>query len=328
MSDTTEQPILSLRDFRVSFPTINGTVQAVRGVDLDVRRGEMVGVVGESGSGKSVTFLGVMGLLPRTAVIEGSATIDGDEIVGRTSKQMRSIRGKRIAMIFQDPLSALNPVHKIGKQIVEMLDAHQDLSRAAARERAVELLDMVGIPQPEHRAEQYPHEFSGGMRQRVMIAMAIANDPDVLIADEPTTALDVTVQAQILEVMQRIQSELNTAIVLITHDLGVVARVVDRVQVMYAGRPIERATVDDLFRHSTHPYTRGLMASLPSLDAHRLVPIPGAPPNMTDPPPGCPFAPRCVHRREACEADLPALRQFGPGETACIRAEELVGVFG
>ncbi len=328
MTDTIDQPVLSLRDFRVSFPTINGTVQAVRGVDLDVNRGEMVGVVGESGSGKSVTFLGVMGLLPRTAVIEGSAKIDGEEIVGRSSKQMRSIRGKRIAMIFQDPLSALNPVHKIGKQIVEMLDAHQDLSRHAARERAIELLDLVGIPQPEHRADQYPHEFSGGMRQRVMIAMAIANDPDVLIADEPTTALDVTVQAQILEVMQRIQRELHTAIVLITHDLGVVARVVDRVQVMYAGRPIERASVGDLFKHSTHPYTRGLMASLPSLDTHRLVPIPGAPPNMIDPPPGCPFAPRCVHRREQCEAVLPELRPLGPGETACIRAEELVGVFG
>ncbi|HWL43497.1 MAG TPA: ABC transporter ATP-binding protein [Ilumatobacter sp.] len=326
MIDRNDQPILSLRDFRVSFPTINGTVQAVRGIDLDIHRGEMVGVVGESGSGKSVTFLGLMGLLPRTAVIEGSAKIDGEELVGRTSKQMRSVRGKRIAMIFQDPLSALNPVHRIGKQITEMLNAHQSLSKVAARERAIELLDMVGIPQPDQRAQQYPHEFSGGMRQRVMIAMAIANDPDVLIADEPTTALDVTVQAQILDVMQRIQRELNTAIVLITHDLGVVARVVDRVQVMYAGRAVERASVENLFRHASHPYTRGLMASLPSLDAHRLVPIPGAPPNMLEPPPGCAFAPRCSHRRDECVVELPSLRPFGAGETSCVRAEELVEV--
>ncbi|HSH11103.1 MAG TPA: ABC transporter ATP-binding protein, partial [Ilumatobacter sp.] len=213
--------VLSLRDFRVSFPTLNGTVQAVRGVDFDVAKGEMVGVVGESGSGKSVTFLGLMGLLPKTTIIEGSAKIGGDELVGRTSKQMRPIRGQRIAMIFQDPLSALNPVHKIGRQIVEMIQAHQSMNKTDAHKRAVELLDIVGIPQPDQRAMQYPHEFSGGMRQRVMIAMAIANEPDVLIADEPTTALDVTVQAQILDVMQRIQHELSTAIVLITHDLGV-----------------------------------------------------------------------------------------------------------
>jgi peptide/nickel transport system ATP-binding protein len=320
-------PVLSLRDFRVSFPTMNGVVQAVRGVDLDVDEGEMVGVVGESGSGKSVTFLGLMGLLPKSTRIEGSAKIRGDELVGRSSKQMRSVRGKRIAMIFQDPLSALNPVHKIGRQIVEMLQAHQDISKDAAHKRAVELLDIVGIPQPDQRAVQYPHEFSGGMRQRVMIAMAIANEPDVLIADEPTTALDVTVQAQILEVMQRIQHELRTAIVLITHDLGVVARVVDRVQVMYAGRVIEKATVDDLFAHSVHPYTRGLMESLPSVGRDRLVPIPGAPPNMLQPPPGCAFAPRCAHARPVCTAEIPELRPFGAGETACVRAEELVVEF-
>jgi len=316
--------VLSLRDFRVTFNTMNGPVQAVRGVDLDVHAGEMVGVVGESGSGKSVTFLGLMGLLPKSAEVEGSGTVRGTEIVGATSKQLRSIRGKRVAMIFQDPLSALNPTHRIGTQIVEMIQAHQDLSKAAAMKRAIELLDIVGIPQPDQRARQYPHEFSGGMRQRVMIAMAIANDPEVLIADEPTTALDVTVQAQILEVLQRIQRDLGTAIVLITHDLGVVARVADRVQVMYAGRPVERATVDNIFQHSAHPYTQGLMASLPSTSGERLIPIPGSPPNMLNPPPGCAFAPRCVHALAKCTVgDPPPLVLVGTNETACVRAHEL-----
>jgi oligopeptide/dipeptide ABC transporter ATP-binding protein len=315
--------VLSLRDFRVSFDTVNGDVQAVRGIDLDVGDGEMVGVVGESGSGKSVTFLGLMGLLPKSARISGSATIGGHELVGASDKFMRTIRGKRIAMIFQDPLSALNPVQKIGVQIVEMIRSHEDTTKAAAHRKAVELLDVVGIPQPDQRSTQYPHEFSGGMRQRVMIAMAIANEPEVLIADEPTTALDVTVQAQILEVMQRIQHELRTAIVLITHDLGVVARVVDRVQVMYAGRAVERGDVDTLFRECSHPYTRGLLESLPALGRQRLVPIPGSPPNMLRPPPGCAFAPRCPHARPECTMAIPDLRPFGSGETACIRAEEL-----
>ena len=319
------ESILTLRDFRVSFPTINGTVQAVRGLDLDVGSGEMVGVVGESGSGKSVTFLGLMGLLPKSTIIEGSARIAGEELVGRTSKQMREVRGKKIAMIFQDPLSALNPVHKIGRQIVEMIQAHENMSKTAAHAKAVELLDIVGIPQPAQRADQYPHQFSGGMRQRVMIAMAIANEPDVLIADEPTTALDVTVQAQILEVMKRIQQDLKTAIVLITHDLGVVARVADRVQVMYAGRPVERASVDDLFAHCSHPYTRGLLDSLPSSGQERLVPIPGSPPNMLTPPPGCAFAPRCTYAIDACTEIIPVLEPNGVSESACIRAAELFG---
>ena len=317
--------VLSLRDFRVSFSTLLGPVQAVRGVDLDVRAGEIVGVVGESGSGKSVTFPGLMGLLPKSARISGSATVRGTELVGASPATMREVRGKRVAMIFQDPLSALNPTHKIGKQIVEMIRSHQQMSNDAAMKRAIELLDIVGIPQPDQRAAQYPHEFSGGMRQRVMIAMAIANDPEVLIADEPTTALDVTVQAQILEVMQRIQRDLGTAIVLITHDLGVVARVADRVQVMYAGRAAERALVDDVFAQPTHPYTRGLMASLPSAGNERLVPIPGAPPNMLEPPPGCAFAPRCSYAIPSCsQGDPPALFQHGANETACIRAGEIV----
>jgi oligopeptide/dipeptide ABC transporter ATP-binding protein len=318
------ESVLSLRDFTVTFPTLVGDVQAVRGIDLDVNAGELVGVVGESGSGKSVTFLGLMGLLPSSARIGGSAKIGGDELVGASKKFMRSVRGKRIAMIFQDPLSALNPVQKIGAQIVEMITSHdKKISKKAAHARAVELLGKVGIPQPEQRAMQYPHEFSGGMRQRVMIAMAIANDPDVLIADEPTTALDVTVQAQILEVIQQIQHELKTAVVLITHDLGVVARVAQRVQVMYAGRAMERADVDNLFEHARHPYTQGLMASLPSTGRERLSPIPGAPPNMLSPPKGCPFGPRCEYVREACSAAIPELRALGATEVACVRAEEI-----
>ena len=319
------EAVLSLRDFRVSFQTLNGEVQAVRGVDLDVGAREMVGVVGESGSGKSVTFLGLLGLLPPSAKITGSGTVAGVQLVGAPNKVMRSVRGKRVAMIFQDPLSALNPVQKIGVQIVEMIRSHEDTPKAVAYRKAVDLLGIVGIPQPAQRAEQYPHEFSGGMRQRVMIAMAIANDPEVLIADEPTTALDVTVQAQILEVMQRIQHELNTAIVLITHDLVVVARVVDRVQVMYAGRAVERGDVESLFRECSHPYTRGLLASLPALGRDRLVPIAGSPPNMLRPPPGCAFAPRCPHAQSRCTAELPELRPFKSGETACVRAEELYG---
>ena len=242
------ESVLQLRDVRISFKTPNGEVQAVRGVDLDVAPGEMVGVVGESGSGKSVTFLGILGLLPSTARISGSATVGGTELVGAKTSTMRTVRGKRVAMIFQDPLSALNPVHRVGDQIVEMIQAHSKVHSAEARARAVELLDIVGIPQPKDRARQYPHEFSGGMRQRVMIAMAIANDPEVLVADEPTTALDVTVQAQILEVVQRIQRDMKTAVVMITHDLGVIARVADRVQVMYAGRVVERAAVRDTLR--------------------------------------------------------------------------------
>jgi peptide/nickel transport system ATP-binding protein len=318
-------PLLSLRDLRVSFQTPNGLVQAVRGVDLDVMPGEMVGVVGESGSGKSVTFLGMLGLLPSTARMTGSATVNGTEMVNASNKTMRGIRGKQVSMIFQDPLSALNPVYRIGDQIVEMIREHQPISKAAAYSHAVELLGIVGIPQPATRAKQYPHEFSGGMRQRSMIAMALANDPDVLIADEPTTALDVTVQAQILEVFQRIQREMSKAVVMITHDLGVIARVADRVQVMYAGRVVERSTVDHLFDAPTHPYTVGLLHSLPRVGQERLLPILGSPPNMLQPPAGCGFAARCEHREDRCEAVLPELVQFGESMTACVRASELFG---
>jgi oligopeptide/dipeptide ABC transporter ATP-binding protein len=321
---TDEQPVLEIRDLRVTFPTESGDVQAVRGVDVKVGAGEMLGIVGESGSGKSVTFLAAMGLLPKSAKIEGSVKVHGQELVGMPNNQMRAQRGKRISMIFQDPLSALNPTHKIGKQVSEMLRSHSDISKSAAWARSIELLDMVGIPQPRTRVSQYPHEFSGGMRQRVMIAIAIANDPDVLIADEPTTALDVTVQAQILDVIQNIQHELHAGVVFITHDLGVVARIADRVQVMYAGRTVERGDVESIFRNPTHPYTRGLLASLPALGRERLTPIPGAPPNMLRPPSGCAFRARCAYAEEICAGEIPELHSFLGLETACVRAEELL----
>ncbi len=316
-------PLLSLRDLAVSFKTPNGSVQAVRGVDIDVAPGEMVGVVGESGSGKSVTFLSILGLLPKSARITGSATVEGVELVGASNRVMRGVRGKKIAMIFQDPLSALNPVYRVGDQVSEMIRAHQEISKSEASARSVELLDIVGIPQPKVRSRQYPHEFSGGMRQRVMIAMAIANDPEVLIADEPTTALDVTVQAQILEVIQRIQRDMNKAIVMITHDLGVIARVADRVQVMYAGRVVERAAVNDLFATPTHPYTVGLLHSLPRVGQERLEPIPGSPPNMLQPPSGCAFRARCPHSAPVCAETLPELEPFAHSHTACVRINEI-----
>jgi peptide/nickel transport system ATP-binding protein len=317
------EPVLSLRGLKVEFRTPNGPVQAVRGIDLDLQAGEILGVVGESGSGKSVTFLGMLGLLPSSAKITGSATVNDTQLVGASTATMRSVRGQQVSMIFQDPLSALNPVHRVGDQIVEMIRAHQNVSKKSAAATAVDLLGTVGIPQPKDRTNQYPHEFSGGMRQRVMIAMAIANDPQVLIADEPTTALDVTVQAQILEVIDRLREEMRMAVVMITHDLGVIARVADRVQVMYAGRAVEKTNVDELFSHPTHPYTEGLLRSIPLLGHQRLLPIPGSPPNMLRPPSGCAFRPRCLYALDACAGDLPELHDIGDVQSACIRAEEL-----
>ena len=317
--------VLSIRDLRVTFDTPMGALEAVRGVDLDVHAGEMMGVVGESGSGRSVTFLAAMGLLPHRAKVTGSVKLNGQEMIGASNKVLRNMRGGLMSMIFQDPLSALNPVHRIGDQIIEMLKAHQPkMSDKDAANRAVELLEIVGIPQAAERAHQYPHEFSGGMRQRVVIAIAIANNPKVLIADEPTTALDVTVQAQILEVIERVQKSFGTAVVLITHDLGVIARVADRVNVMYAGRNVEKGVVDSLFDHPSHPYTRGLLASLPHEGIDRLTPITGFPPNMLMPPPGCGFAPRCSFATGDCSKSLPSLRTFGDLETACLRAEQIV----
>lgn len=317
-------PVLEIRDLTVTFATPLGPLAAVRGIDLDVHAGEMLAVVGESGSGKSVSFLAAMGLLPKTATVTGSVILDGRQLVGASSKELRAVRGQLMSMIFQDPLSALNPVHRVGDQIAEMLQAHQKLSDKAAKARSVDLLEIVGIPQPGDRALQYPHEFSGGMRQRVVIAIAIANSPKVLIADEPTTALDVTVQAQILEVIQKVQKQFGTAVVLITHDLGVVARVCERVNVMYAGRVVERAEIGNIFDSPTHPYTRGLLASLPQVGVDRLSPIAGFPPNMLRPPAGCAFRARCPHAIAKCEENLPTLRQVGTSHSACIRAEELL----
>lgn len=319
----TAESVLSIRDLRVTFRTQMGELRAVRGVDVDIAAGEILGVVGESGSGKSVSFLAAMGLLPGTATVTGSVMLDGVELIGARKKLVRSVRGRLMSMVFQDPLSALNPVHRVGDQIVEMIQSHQKIDETKAFARAVELLEIVGIPQPDERAKQYPHEFSGGMRQRVVIAMAIANNPKVLIADEPTTALDVTVQAQILEVIQRVQQTFGTAVVLITHDLGVIARVADSVNVMYAGRNVESGSVQDLFDHPSHPYTRGLLSSLPQEGIERLVPIAGFPPNMLAPPPGCGFAPRCPHVIQSCNASLPALVPFEGLMTSCIRADEL-----
>ena len=316
--------VLEIRDLTVTFATPLGPLAAVRGIDLDVRAGEMLAVVGESGSGKSVSFLAAMGLLPKTATVTGSVLLDGRQLVGASSKELRAVRGQLMSMIFQDPLSALNPVHRVGDQIAEMLQAHQKLSDKAAKARSVDLLEIVGIPQPGDRALQYPHEFSGGMRQRVVIAIAIANSPKVLIADEPTTALDVTVQAQILEVIQKVQKQFGTAVVLITHDLGVVARVCERVNVMYAGRVVERAEIGDIFDAPSHPYTRGLLASLPQAGVERLSPIAGFPPNMLRPPAGCAFRARCPHAIAECGETLPTLRQIGTSRSACIRAEEVL----
>ena len=315
--------VLQIRDLRVTFNTQMGELKAVRGIDVDVAPGEILGVVGESGSGKSVSFLAAMGLLPTSATITGSVMLDGKELIGAKRRAIRSVRGKSLAMVFQDTLSALNPVHRVGDQIVEMIQSHQDMNTHDAEKRAVELLEIVGIPQPGERARQYPHEFSGGMRQRVVIAMAIANNPKVLIADEPTTALDVTVQAQILEVIQKVQQTFGTAVVLITHDLGVIARVADSVNVMYAGRNVESGSVQSIFDHPSHPYTRGLLSSLPHEGVERLQPIAGFPPNMLAPPSGCGFAPRCQFAVDSCNTELPSLQPFDDLLTSCIRATDL-----
>ena len=321
--------ILEVRDLQVTFRTEEGIVHAVRGVDLDVRRRDVLGVVGESGSGKSVTMLAVLGLLPKSAKITGSARFLGKELIGAKPADLRAVRGAGIAMIFQDPLTALNPTHRVGNQLTEAIRAHQpDMSKKDALRRAIDLLDLVGIPRSGLRVRQYPHEFSGGMRQRAMIAMSIANNPDVLIADEPTTALDVTIQAQILEVLQKVQQETNSAIVFITHDLGVIARIATRVQVMYAGRIAELGSVDEVFDAPRHPYTVGLMNSLPGLvkAGERLRPIGGSPPSMLNPPTGCAFHPRCSRAQDICHGEQPPLRVIDEPDhrSACYFAEQVV----
>ncbi|WP_329125211.1 ABC transporter ATP-binding protein [Streptomyces sp. NBC_01465] len=311
--DTT--PVLSVRDLSVSFRSGERTVHAVDHISYDLGRGEVLAVVGESGCGKSVTSMAVMGLLPPTATITGSVKLGGRELAGASDKELQKVRGNDIAMIFQEPMTSLNPVLTIGRQIGEVLRRHQGLNRKAAREKAVELLALVGIPAPRQRIDEYPHQLSGGMRQRVMIAIAVACDPAVLIADEPTTALDVTVQAGILEVLQSLRERLGTAIVLITHDLGVVADSADRVLVMYAGRAVEQAPVDDLFAAPRHPYTRGLLGAVLKPGAHhgeagkrRLPEIPGLVPSLTEQPDACTFAPRCTLADEQCTTRRPGLK--------------------
>jgi oligopeptide/dipeptide ABC transporter ATP-binding protein len=302
--------VLEVDDLTVDFPTDDGVVHAVRGVSYQLRRGEVLGIVGESGSGKSVTSLAIMGLLPRTAWLGGSVKLLGQEILGKSDAELSEVRGKKVAMIFQDPMTSLNPVYSIGKQLAEAVQAHQDVSKKQAWDRAVDLLNTVAIPQARDRASQYPHEFSGGMRQRVVIAMAMANDPDVIIADEPTTALDVTVQAQVLRALEKAQDETGAAMILITHDLGVVAGQADRVLVMYAGKPVEIGPVDDIYNDPRMPYTIGLLGSLPRMDqdaTQRLTPITGSPPSLINLPPGCPFTPRCPRAEAKCDVEEPDL---------------------
>jgi peptide/nickel transport system ATP-binding protein len=319
-------PVLSVRNLEVSFPSEAGRVEAVRGVDFDLYPGRTLGIVGESGSGKSVTSMAVMGLLPDYAAVSGSVTFGNKELLDLDDRQMSTIRGRELAMIFQDPLASLTPIFTVGRQIVEALQIHQDLDRTVAWKRAVELLDLVGIPNAAARARSFPHEFSGGMRQRVVIAMAIANDPRVLVADEPTTALDVTVQAQILDVLALAKAETGAALILITHDLGVVAGTADDVLVMYAGRPVEKAPVDELFARPRMPYTIGLLGAVPRVDSTErrpLLPITGNPPLLVDLPAGCPFGPRCPISVADCAADEPELAPVSPDgghAAACIRS--------
>ena len=318
-------PVLQVRDLRVTFRSEGGDVKAVRGISYELARREVLGIVGESGSGKSASALAVMGLLPETARVEGSALLDGEELIGRGDRELARLRGRRIAMVFQDPLSALTPVYSIGYQLAEAVRVHRDVSADEARRRAMELLELVGIPRAGQRASAFPHEFSGGMRQRVLIAMAIANDPDVIVADEPTTALDVTIQAQILDVLRTAREATGAAILMITHDLGVIAGLADRVAVMYAGRLVETGTVDDVYGRPRMPYTLGLLGAIPRVDESGrgpLVPIEGAPPSLVDLPPGCPFAPRCPLVYDRCLEVEPALLAIGEAgqRAACHRS--------
>ncbi|WP_124726669.1 ABC transporter ATP-binding protein [Staphylospora marina] len=306
--------VLEVRDLHVSFETFNGEVKAVRGVSFHVNKGETVAIVGESGCGKSVTSQTIMRLIPNPPGIikQGEIIFEGKDLTKLPEKQMERIRGAEIAMIFQDPMTSLNPTMTVGKQIMEGLMKHQKMSSEQAKKRAIEMLRLVGIPSPESRFGQYPHQFSGGMRQRAMIAIALACQPKLLIADEPTTALDVTIQAQIIDLMKDLQEKTDSSIILITHDLGVVADIADRVVVMYAGKVIESGLLDEVFYNPRHPYTWGLLGSMPRLDLssdQELTPIPGAPPNLLNPPKGCPFAARCKHAMKICTEQMPDTTQ-------------------
>ncbi|HEY3366277.1 MAG TPA: ABC transporter ATP-binding protein [Symbiobacteriaceae bacterium] len=314
------KPLLTVENLETNFQTYAGKVQAVRGVNLQVNEGEVLAIVGESGSGKSVTMLSVMRLLARNANITGRALFRGQDLLAIPEGDMRKIRGREIAMIFQDPMTGLNPTLNIGVQLTEGLRYHMNQSAQDATARAIELLHLVGVPDPERRLKQYPHEFSGGMRQRVMIAIALACNPALIIADEPTTALDVTIQAQILELLKQLQRELNTTAILITHNLGVVAGIANRVVVMYGGRTAEIGACSDLFERPRHPYTWALLRAVPRLDARksRLLSIAGSPPNMLMPPTGCAFYPRCPYAMEICTQEAPPMIPVGPGHScAC-----------
>ncbi|MEV5430135.1 ABC transporter ATP-binding protein [Streptomyces sp. NPDC052701] len=331
---TGPEAFLSVRDLRVRFSTEGGIVKAVDGLSFDVERGKTLGIVGESGSGKSVTNLTVLGLHnPKTTTVEGEIVLDGQELVTAPEKEMEKLRGNKVAMIFQDPLTALSPYYTVGRQIAEPFMKHTGASKKEARERAIEMLTKVGIPQPRTRVDDYPHQFSGGMRQRAMIAMALVCDPDLLIADEPTTALDVTVQAQILDLLKDLQQEFGSAIIFITHDLGVISDMADDLLVMYSGRAVERGSVREVLRAPRHPYTWGLLSSMPRLGgdtSQALTPIPGSPPSLLDPPSGCPFHPRCAFSGEVpgdrCREERPPLGE-GRASACHLTAEQKQTIF-
>ncbi|MFL5714117.1 MAG: ABC transporter ATP-binding protein [Chloroflexota bacterium] len=314
------QPLLEVKDLKVHFPTDDGLVKAVDGVSYSLQAGETLGIVGESGSGKSVSSLTVMGLItPKQANITGEVFFQGQDLLKVPKDEMRTIRGAKISMIFQDPMTSLHPFYKVGYQIAEAILEHQDISKNEAFDQAVEMLARVNIPHPKDRANQYPHEFSGGMRQRAMIAMALACDPAIVIGDEPTTALDVMVQAQILALLEDLRAKLGLSLILITHDLSVIAETCDRVMVMYAGRVAEEGPVSEVFTRPRHPYTRKLLAAFPNIHADRrtLEVIPGSPPDLRDPPPGCRFAPRCSFAMDVCSVEVPPDVTFGDVRVAC-----------
>jgi oligopeptide transport system ATP-binding protein len=320
------EALLQVQDLVTEFHTEEGLIRAVDGVSFDLEAGETLGMVGESGSGKSVTSLSIMRLIKKPArIAKGKVILEGQNLLKKSEEEMRKIRGNRISMIFQEPMTSLNPVFTVGRQIGEVFKVHQGMSDKEAEAKAIEMLRMVGIPAPEQRVKDYPHQMSGGMRQRAMIAMALSCHPTVLIADEPTTALDVTVQAQILELLRELVDELNMSLLLITHDMGVIAEMADRVAVMYAGHLVEIGEVEDIFYEPLHPYTRGLLASIPSLDSHRgrLHVIEGTVPNMVSPPPGCRFHPRCPVATEECSLYTPPMKDFGGHSVACLKYSQV-----
>ena len=324
----TDTPLLSVRDLVVQFPTRKGVLTAVDGVSFDIQRGEVLGVVGESGAGKSMTGAAIIGLIePPGRIASGQVLLDGERIDNLSVNQMRRVRGKKVGVVFQDPLTSLNPLYTVAQQLVETVRTHLPLSEKQAREHALALLDEVGIPAAKRRMDDYPHQFSGGMRQRVVIALALAAEPELVIADEPTTALDVSVQAQIIDVLKRLCSERGAAVMLITHDMGVIAETADRVAVMYAGRVAEIGPVRDVVQHAKHPYTQGLMGSIPTLahDSDRLVQIHGSMPRLTDIPPGCAFNPRCEHAFDRCRQERPSPIQEGDRAVACWLSDQEAG---